>query len=181
MFFRKKKSFYTIDLPSVLKGKNGIFAAPVNILSLDELFSGYVLCVQDDPQNIIDLSKIKTINMQVKVGGANTSHGLIIFILFIFSDIRNENDKFTYEVLLNPNDSNSYEHYLMLHQQKEWRVLIIQDNEVLVSYQLRNTYNIGTAIEKAIQTGKQYPCLDFMAAKNEYFRDYNIEDLIKSF
>jgi hypothetical protein len=70
----------------------------------------------------------------VKVGDVNTSYGLIIFLLFVFLDIKKDNDKFTYEVLLNPNYAKSYEQYFVLDAQKEWNVLLVSDDEVVNTY-----------------------------------------------
>lgn len=178
MFFKKRKPSVTIDLPYEVRGKEGIFAAPVNSISLDNSFSGSVLCLQDNPQNISDLIKIKSIHLQVKIGGVNTSYGMIIFLLFIFWDIKNENDKFTYEVLLNPADIKSYEQYILLDAQKEWKVLVVQGTEVLEIFNFDNVYNVGESINKIIESGIKYPCLNFIKAKEEYFKNYTIDDLI---
>lgn len=180
MFFKKEKKLITIDLPQELVGKDGIFAIPVNSISLDASFSGSVLCVQDNPKNISDLGKIKNLHLQVKAGGVNTSYGMIMFLLFRFWDIKKEKDKFIYEVLVNPNDIESYEQYLIIDKQKEWKVLMVDGKHVLNTYTFKNIYNIREAIKKAVASSKDNPCLNFSEAKNEYFRDYSIEELIIS-
>lgn len=179
MFRNKRKRLIAIDLPNELRGKEGICAIPVNSISLDESFSGTVLCLQDNQQNISDLVRIKNLHLQVKVGGAKTSYGMVIFLLLIFWDIRNENDKFTYEVLLNPTDVNSYEQYILLDKQKEWKVLVVAGTEVLEIFNFQNIYNIGEYIYKIVKSGEKYPCLSFTKTKEEYFKEYTIDDLLR--
>lgn len=179
MFFRKKRNFDTIDLPFELRGQKGIFAAPINSISLNKSFSGTVLCIQDEAQNIKDLSKIKKAFLQVKVGAVHTSHGMVVFILFIFWDTDNENDKFTYEVLINPSDISSFEQYLIIDEQLDWKVLVIHDNDVFNTFKFKNIYKIGGALENAIDNCKKFRCDNFEKAKEDYFRKYDVDELIK--
>ena len=180
MIFKRKKKGITIDLPPELRGKAGIFASPAYTIQLNESLSDSVLCVQDEIDNITDLSKIKNPYLKVKCGAANTSYGIIIFLLFMFLDITRKDDKFTYEVLLNPSDYESYKEYIRLDMQQQWKVLIVHDNQVLNIFEFKNIYNIGESIEKAIVLSQQKPCWDFASAKSEYFKNYGIENLIES-
>lgn len=178
MFFKKKKKLDTIDLPDMLKGMAGIFAAPVTVLSLDDSFSGTVLCLQDEPKNISDLSRINNLHMEVKVIGVNTSCGRIIVLLFVLWDIRRQDDKFAYEVLLNPSDKESYVQYIVLDSQMEWQVLLIEGKNILNSYQFKNVFHIGEPIKRIIASAIDHPCLNFMGAKQEYFEQYSIDEFI---
>ena len=183
MFFKSKKAnkrqIQTIDLPVNLQGKSGIFAAPVKVLLEDDSFSDTVLCIQDNPQNIVDLSKLENLYMSVKSGAINTTYGVIGFLLFVIWDVKKENDKFTYEVLVNPSDFSSYKEYLSLDKQKSWDILIVQGNTVLNTFDFRNIYDIGESIEKTIGASENFPCIDFNAAKQEYFNLYTIEELLE--
>ncbi len=167
----------TIRIPDELKGKHGIFALPVNTVSLDKSYSGVVLCLQDDNRNITDISKIKNLHLNIKVGGVNTEYGLIIFLLFMFWDVGNEYDKFVYEVILNPSDINSFREYMILDSQDEWNVLTIQGESVLNVFQFENVYGIGESIKKLVDNGVLNPCKNFKLAKEEYFK-YDIEELM---
>ncbi len=179
MFNKKVKIITDINLPDIIKGLTGIFAVPVNILSPGIGLSETVLCLQDNQKNIFDLEKIKNPHLHVKVGGVHTPYGAIIFMLFIFWDIRNENDKFTYEVLLNPSDINSYGEYIKLDTEHEWKVLITFNNKVLNIFKFKNIYKIGNSIKDAISINDKSPCVDFKSAKKFYFDNYDISDLIK--
>ena len=180
MFFLKKKSSDKIVLPLDIQGRQGIIAVPMKVLGDVGINSGYVLCIQDVENNMLDLSKVKNMHLRVKVGAANTTHGMIIFLLFTFWDTKKENDKFTYEVLINPTDKESYSDYLLLDKQAVWEVLLVHGENLLNKYKFNNTYNTGMALKMAIEQACCSPCKDFDAAKASYFSTYDIEALINS-
>lgn len=80
---------------------------------------------------------------------------------------------------MNPADINSYGQYIKLDAEREWKVLIAFNNDVLNVYKFKNIYKIGEAIKEAINNSKRYPCVDFNDAKKFYFDNYDIEDLIE--
>lgn len=174
---RFDKPLTTINLPLELRGRQGIAAVPVSLTSAENAFSGTVLCLQDNPQNTTDLEAIADLQLQVKVGGVDTACGMIVFLLFVLWDEARADDKFIYEVLLDPTDPASYEQYAILDDQEEWKLLVVEGSQVVKMCQFKNVYHM--TIRKVAEYAAQSPCLDFDKAKEEYFRDYTISGLMR--
>lgn len=180
----------TINLPKYIKGKHGILAIPVHSIEIDDYYkvtvlniknnNETVLCVQDEMKNIYDLSKIVNIFLQVKSGMADTDYGAIMFILFTFYDTTNPNDKFTYEVVLNPCDMNSLCQYGLLSSQSKWKVLVVWNNEILNTFEFDNIYNLESSLIQVKKASMRNRCTDFENAKKQYFKEYDIDTLLNS-
>lgn len=178
MSIYKNHSKMTIRLPECLIGIEGIFAAPVNSIGIDSHCNETLLCIQDNQQNILDLSKIQEMHLQVKSGVINTDYGAIMFILFTFYEESKSNDKFTYEVILNPCDMSSIHQYGKLASQDRWKVLVILNNIILNVYEFDNVYGLDTSLCQAIEASLMNRCTDFDNAKEQYFEEYDIDTLL---
>lgn len=183
MFFKKKKAktnqIQTINLPTNLKGISGIIALPVKESVIYDPLSSTILCIQDSEKNIVDLSRIEQPHLEVRVGAVNTSYGIIGYMLFVICDLRNQTDKFTYEVLINPGNISTYKEYLSIDKQNCWEVFVVHGSSVLNIFTFDNVYNIGEGINEALKACETKPCIDFDSAKQEYFSLYSIEELLE--
>jgi len=156
----------------------GIFATPVFSIGTDSSFNETVLCVQDKQENIIDLSEIEDIYLQVKSGTVETDCGAIMYILFSFYETTNPNDKFTYEVILDPCDMNSLSQYGILGSQDKWKVLVVLNNEILNIFEFDNVYYLNKDLRQAVMVSMGNRCTDFGNAKKQYFEEYDIDILL---
>lgn len=120
----------------------------------------------------------KSLRFEIKSGLVNTSHGPVMFLLYIIPDPVDGNDV-VYENSIDPTNCDILETYRKLSNQQYWHLIFIdQQAKVHNFFEFENLYELGETLNQVEDVVKDMDSSDFLAAKAEYENRYTVEYLL---
>ncbi len=165
--------------PQILAGEGTI---PVPLVLDDQVGPEMAILWIDHTPFIYDLARIKPFVLKFKIGLLNTSYGPVLFMLFIVDDPNNRNGWFA----VNESYMNLFEpqHVITMRKlarQSHWHVILVDDAGQQVGFfEVENRYDLGKSLDIALSTCANMRQMDFSAAKQEIYRNYQLDDLLRT-
>lgn len=180
MLFRKKWSLGKVQLhlpplPPVYRGVSG--AAFQTFTFEERVGEETCLVLLDDPQFSRKLGALKPFNLVAVTGAANTSQGVIGYIVWSVSSRRGH--VVDYEHTLNPFEPKTIDLLDRVADQAFVKVLIIDSTggEVVGFYEFKNNFRLGDFSSGLSMIASQRPAADFALTQTAMRAEFSLEDL----
>ena len=116
--------------------------------------------------------------LRLKSGAAQTSVGPVLFLLWWVAPVTNGTPFALYEQILNPTHAGVLEMLRLVARQTHLHLLLIgPGQELLDLYEFESTFGLDKLILVAESACRKYHGMDFIAAKAEYDRTYELMEL----
>jgi hypothetical protein len=118
----------------------------------------------------------------LRPGAAPTSWGTIFFLHFQIPDpAAGGREQLTFEYLVNTLDSEQFGLIRRLSRQTYWHLFLVDPAGTERNcFQFKNEFLLGEAIARTEKILRREPLRDFLKAKEEFFREYSMEDILSS-
>jgi hypothetical protein len=172
-------NFDLSELPPQVLQSDGIIPFPM-VLDTDVGVESTLLLIDHNPF-IYDLAKLQPFTLNLRSGLLNTSHGPVVFHLFIVPEpIRSEEVFAVYEAYANPFEMQHTESWRGLSRQTHWHLILIDSSgEQVGFYEFENNYRLGQTLDQVDSACEGMKQKDFLAAKREIMQRYSLDDLME--
>jgi hypothetical protein len=171
--------FKVHDFPQALAGQSGILPMPVIIdLTVGEEVGLYWL----DPTPFIhDLAAVRPFQLFMRGGLFRSAHGPLMWLLFYVPNPKPEPQPFaSVECHINPCDAEQVGIWRRLANQTHWHLTLLgAGNEVADFFEFENIFGLDDALDTMEQACGGMRVTDFMAAKQEFWDRFTMDDLYR--
>jgi len=167
-------------LPRELLEHRGLVPCPLILEGRTEPETALILI--QDPDVCDAFQGQESTGFFLRTGATRTSWGTIFFLHFQIPDpAAGGRERLTFEYLVNTLDSEQFGLIRRLSRQTHWHLFLVDPTGTKRnSFQFKNEFLLGEAIARTEELLRREPLRDFLKAKEEFFREYSMEDLLSS-
>ena len=169
--------FEAHDFPRALAGQSGILPMPVTIdLTVGEEVGLYWL---DPTAFIFELAAVRPFKLFMRGGLFRSKHGPLMWQLFYVPNPKPEPQPFaSVECHIDPCDSQQVGIWRRLANQTHWHLTLLgAGNQVADFFEVENVFRLDDALDTMEQACRGMRVTDFMAAKQEFWERFTMDDL----
>jgi len=169
--------FEVRDFPHTPTGQSGILPMPVIIdPTVGEEVGLYWL---DTTSFIHELSAIRPFQIFLRGGLFRSTHGPLMWLLFYVPNPKPEPQPFaSVECHINPCDPKQVSVWRRLSNQTHWHLTLLgAGNKVAEFFEFDNVFGLEDSLDMLEQACRGMVVTDFMAAKQEFWNRFTMEDL----
>ena len=137
-----------------------------------------VLILTDTTAFAYELARRQPFELRLTSGAVRTSLGPVLFLFWYLPPVTDGKPFALYEHILNPTHRGTLSGLQdAAHQTHLHLVLVGPDSELLDVYEFENVFDIGNLVPICEWACREYPEMDFAAAKQEYDSTYDMMEL----
>ena len=147
--------------------------------TLDEEIGPEIIVMLTEPTQFADeLKRHERFELRLKSGAAKTSVGPVLFLLWWIPPVTNGKPFALYEQILNPTHSVVLEMLRQVATQTHLHLLLVGPGQALLGvYEFESTFELEELISVSESACQDYGNMDFIAAKEEFDRTYELMKL----
>jgi hypothetical protein len=161
----------------------GMTGASFEQTTLDVEIGPEIVVMLTDPTPFAHELSRERFELRLKSGVAQTSVGPVLFLLWWIPPVTNGEPFALYEQVLNPTHTGILEMLRQIARQTHLHFLLIgpgQAGQALLSvYEFKSTFGLEKLISVSESACKEHSGMDFVAAKQEYDRTYDLMELFR--
>jgi hypothetical protein len=157
----------------------GMTGARFGKATLDEEIGPEIVVMLTDATPFAEeLKRREPFDLHLKSGAVQTSVGPVLFLLWWIPPVANGKPFALYELILNPTHTGVLEMLRQLAKQTHLHLILVgPGQELLDVYEFDNTFGLEKLIAISGSACEKYGGMDFIAAKQEYDRTYELMEL----
>lgn len=176
--FRRGKKHFELTETSPATGV--LAGARFERTTLDEEIGPEIVVMLTDPTTFVHELKRERFSLRLKSGVAQTSLGPVLFLLWWIPPVTNGKPFALYEHILNPTHTGVLEMLRQVVKQTHLHFLLIGPDQALLDvYEFESTFGLEKLISVSESACRDYPGMDFVAAKQEYGESYDLMQLFR--
>jgi hypothetical protein len=156
----------------------GMTGARFEQTTLDAEIGPEIVVMLTDPTPFAHELSRERFELRLKSGVAQTSVGPVLFLLWWIPPVTNGKPFALYEQILNPTHTGVLGMLRQVARQTHLHLLLIGPGQALLDvYEFESTFGLEKLISVSESACKEYGGMDFIAAKQEYDRTYDLMEL----
>jgi hypothetical protein len=173
------RKFEVLDFPPGIPGQGGLLPVPAII---DPTVGEEIALYWADPTPFIhELAAVRPFQLFMRSGLFRSEHGPLMWLLFFVPNPQPEPQPYAMmECHINPSEPRQVATWRRLANQSHWHLTLMgAGSEVFGFYEFENTFALDDALDMMEQACRDMNVTDFLAAKQEFWGTFTLEELFE--